>query len=116
MRTNVLDKALAAMEAKASDAAALLKLLSNPQRLMILCHLAAEKELSVGELVDRVGLSQSALSQHLARLRDERLVAFRREAQTLFYYVTDPRAEQVLELLQDMFCPELKHSRAETPA
>lgn len=92
---------------QASEAAALLKALSNESRLLVLCHLAESGELSVGELVERVGLSQSALSQHLAKLREERLVATRKEAQTVFYRVCDPRADQLLVLLHDLFCPEL---------
>ena len=95
------------LAAKAGEAAALMRALSSEHRLLILCHLIASGELNVGELVDRIGLSQSALSQHLARLRDEGLVGFRREAQTLFYRVSDPRAGQLLERLRDIFCPEL---------
>ena len=91
----------------AADAAALLKALSNEHRLLVLCHLAAEGELPVGALVERLGLSQSALSQHLAKLRGEGLVVFRREAQTLHYRVADPRAERLLALLHEMFCPGL---------
>ena len=98
---------LARLQEKAGEAASLLRALSNEQRLLILCHLVSEGELSVGAIVERVGLSQSALSQHLARLRQEGLVAFRRESQTLFYRLADPRAEQLLELLRDLFCPEL---------
>lgn len=92
---------------QAAEAASLLKALSNESRLLVLCHLAASGELTVGELVERIGLSQSALSQHLAKLRDERLVATRKDAQSVFYRVCDPRAEQVLALLHDLFCPEL---------
>jgi len=95
------------MADKASDAAALMKALSNEHRLLILCHLIAAGELPVGALVERIGLSQSALSQHLAKLREEGLVRFRREAQTLHYHVADPRAGQVLRLLRDIFCPDL---------
>lgn len=86
----------------------MLKVLSNPQRLLILCHLAAEGELAVSLMAERIGLSQSALSQHLARMRQEGLVTFRRDAQTLHYRVADPRALRILQLLQDIFCPELK--------
>jgi DNA-binding transcriptional ArsR family regulator len=92
---------------KAGEASALMKALSNEHRLLILCHLISEGELAVGALVERIGLSQSALSQHLARLREQGLVSFRRESQTLFYRVSDPRAGQVLMLLRDIFCPEL---------
>lgn len=95
------------LAAKAGAAAALMKALSNEHRLLILCHLISTEELTVGALVARIGLSQSALSQHLARLRDEGLVSFRREAQTLHYRVSDPRAGQVLAVLRDIFCPEL---------
>jgi ArsR family transcriptional regulator, virulence genes transcriptional regulator len=103
--------ALEALSAKAADAAALLKSLANEQRLLILCHLASEEELSVGALGERLELSQSALSQHLAKLREQRLVTFRREAQTLYYRVSDRKAEQLLELLRDLFCPELSPTR-----
>ena len=92
------------MIANAAKAAALMKMLANEHRLLILCHLIAEEEISVGDLTSRIGLSQSALSQHLAKLRDQHLVAFRREAQTLFYRVNDARAAQVLLLLHEMFC------------
>ena len=103
----LLDLPLARLEEKAAEAAALLKALSNEHRLLILCHLISERELTVGALVDRVGLSQSALSQHLAKLREEGLVATRKDAQTVFYRVCDPKAEQLLALLHDLFCPEL---------
>ena len=96
---------------RAAEAAALMKALSNEHRLLILCHLVSDEELSVGALVERVGLSQSALSQHLARLREEGLVGFRREAQTLHYRIADPRAGKVLALLRDLFCPELEPGR-----
>ena len=95
------------MTERAAEASALMKALSNEHRLLVLCHLVSAGEMTVGALVDAVGLSQSALSQHLARLRDEGLVAFRREAQTLHYRVSDPRAGQVLQLMRDVFCPEL---------
>lgn len=98
---------LGPFEAQARSAASLLKAMSNECRLLVLCHLAESGELSVGQLVDRVGLSQSALSQHLAKLRDEGLVATRKEAQTVFYRVCDPKAGQLLALLHDLFCPEL---------
>ena len=92
---------------QAGEAAELLKLMSNKNRLLALCYLAEAGELSVGELTDRVGLSQSALSQHLAKLRDDGLVATRKEAQIVFYRICDPKAEQVLALLHQIFCPEL---------
>ena len=93
--------------AQAGEAAGLLKALANETRLLVLCHLAEEGELSVGGLLERIDLGQSALSQHLARLREEGLVATRKEAQTVYYRVCDPRAGQLLALLHDLFCPEL---------
>lgn len=98
---------LSAFEPRAAEAARLLRALANEHRLLILCHLLVSGELSVTALTRAVGLSQSALSQHLAKLREDDLVAYRRESQTLFYRVADPRATQVLALLKDIFCPEL---------
>ena len=92
---------------QAEQAASLLKMMANERRLLLLCHLSASGELSVGELVERIGLGQSALSQHLAMLREEGLVGTRKEAQTVYYRLCDPRAEQLLRLLHDLFCPEL---------
>mgnify|MGYP002784702163 CR=1 FL=1 len=92
---------------QAEAAVGLLKAMANEVRLLVLCHLAESGELSVGQLQDRVGLGQSALSQHLAKLREEGLVTTRKEAQTVFYRVCDPKAEQLLALLHDLFCPEL---------
>jgi DNA-binding transcriptional ArsR family regulator len=107
-----IDLSLSDLAAKAGNAATLMKALSNEHRLLILCHLIGAEELPVGALVDRVGLSQSAVSQHLAKLREEGLVRFRRESQTLHYRVSDPRAGQVLALLRDIFCPELAGTTA----
>lgn len=96
----------------AAEAVSLLKALASEPRLLVLCYLAEVGEMSVGDLTQQVGLSQSALSQHLAKLREEGLVATRREAQTVFYRVCDPKAEQVLALLHDLFCPELGRDSA----
>ena len=94
-------------EMHAAEAAQLLKLLANEHRLLVVCHLLAAGEASVTALVEAVGLSQSALSQHLAKLREDGLVTFRRESQTLFYRVSDARAVRVLGVLKDIFCPTL---------
>jgi ArsR family transcriptional regulator, virulence genes transcriptional regulator len=96
---------LAGLEANADEAARFLKLLANEQRLLILCHLVENREMSVTALADAVGLSQSALSQHLARLRADGLVTNRRQAQTLHYRVADPRAVRLLKTLKQTFCP-----------
>lgn len=98
------------MAAAAAGAAALLRSMSNEHRLLILCHLVESEELTVGQLVSKVGLSQSALSQHLAKLREEGLVSFRRDAQTLFYRLCDDRAANMLALLHQMFCREPRGS------
>ena len=82
----------------------LLKALSNERRLMIICALY-QGEKSVGELEDIIGLSQSALSQHLARLRRDGLVNTRRNAQTIFYSLNDSAAEAVLRCLYDIYAP-----------
>jgi ArsR family transcriptional regulator, virulence genes transcriptional regulator len=96
---------IAELERKAGEAAGLLKLLANENRLLILCRLAIAGEMSVGDLADAVDLSQSALSQHLAKMREDGLVATRREAQTIFYRIADPNAARLLALLKNIYCP-----------
>lgn len=80
----------------------MLKAVGNPHRLIILCRLA-EGPCSVGELEPIVGLSQSALSQHLARLRRDRVVSTRRDAQTIYYSISDERVATLIELLCEMY-------------
>jgi DNA-binding transcriptional ArsR family regulator len=92
----------------AEEVAELLSALANGPRLLIMCHLAAAGELPVGTLVSRIGLSQSALSQHLAKLRERKLVAYRRDRQSLHYRIADPKVLRVLELLHELYCPELE--------
>jgi ArsR family transcriptional regulator, virulence genes transcriptional regulator len=99
---------LTELEAKAGEAARLLQLMANEKRLLILCHLAIKGEISVGPLAEAVGLGQSALSQHLAKLRQEGLVAYRRQSQTLFYRLADPKAARLLSVLKDLYCPQLR--------
>ena len=91
------------MRKNADTAAQLLKMLANGQRLRVLC-LLVEGELSVGQINERVDLSQSALSQHLAKLREEELVATRREAQTIYYRLSSGPAGQILASLHDIYC------------
>jgi len=88
----------------ALDVAALLKVLSNHYRLMILCCIT-EGELTVGDLNQQIDLSQSALSQHLAKLRENNIVKTRRESQTIYYRIADPKILYLLQVLQDQFCP-----------
>ncbi len=92
-----------AMRDNADDAAQLLKMLANGQRLRILC-LLVEGELSVGQINRFVDLSQSALSQHLARLREQSLVATRRDGQTIYYRLNDGPAQRIILSLHDEYC------------
>jgi len=88
----------------AARAARLLRALANERRLLVLCDLVAAGEKSVNDLAANVGLSQSALSQHLALLRDEGLVTTRRAGTVIYYRLADPKAEAVLHTLHRLFC------------
>jgi ArsR family transcriptional regulator len=92
------------LEQKAGEVAGLLRALANDKRLLILCKLVEWGEANVGTLATTVGLSQSALSQHLAKMRDEGIVTNRRDGQTIWYRVADPRCEDLLLTLQRLFC------------
>ena len=94
---------LAVLQARAADVADQLALLSNANRLMVLCHLL-EGEQSVGALQGQLALSHSALSQHLARLRDAGMVATRRERQTIFYRIADSRLHDMIDALYRIYC------------
>jgi len=94
------------LEQHARDASQLLKALANENRLMVLCSLA-QGELNVSELNERLTLSQSALSQHLAWLRREELVQTRRDAQTIYYSLQGTKAKAVIEVLQSIYCSDL---------
>ena len=96
---------IAELQASAIQASRLMKLLASEQRLVLLCALL-EKECSVGELARGAGLSQTTASQHLAKLRAERLVETRRAAQTIYYRLEDPAVIQVLQTLCDIYYPE----------
>jgi len=93
-----------AIERNAPLVAGLLKALGNDRRLRILCELAKRGEVSVTSLSLAADLSQSALSQHLGKLREAGLVSFRRESQTLWYFIADPRIEQLMGHLYELFC------------
>lgn len=93
----------ARMRVHAAEASELLKALANEQRLLILCHLA-EGELAVGELLERLALGQSALSQHLAKLRESALVRTRREAQTVYYRLADGPVQALMATLHGIYC------------
>jgi DNA-binding transcriptional ArsR family regulator len=95
--------AMAAIQEHATEAAAFLKALANDQRLLMLCCLL-EGSLSVGEINERVPLSQSALSQHLAVLRDAGLVTTTRQSQTIYYALAKGPALKIMEVLYTAFC------------
>jgi ArsR family transcriptional regulator len=90
----------------ATQVSAILKQLSNPYRLMILCCLS-NGELTVGEINDQVDLSQSALSQHLAKLRESEIVSTRRESQTIYYQIANQKIKYLLDVLQQQFCDDI---------
>jgi ArsR family transcriptional regulator len=97
---------LATFEKMAGQVADALKAIGNPRRLMLLCKLVEHGEMTVTDLAGEVGLSQSACSQHLARMRDEDLVTFRRESQTLWYRIADVRVETLLATLYQLYCKD----------
>ena len=91
------------MEENAPQAVALLKAMANERRLFILC-LLLEGELSVGQIAEKLELSQSALSQHLGWLRKDELVSTRKESQTVFYSLNSEEVKSVIQLLHDLYC------------
>lgn len=97
----------AALRASADAACRLMKALSNPDRLLLLCHLA-QGEMRVGELEAMTGILQPTLSQQLAVLRDEGLVSTRREGKSIHYSIDSPQAEAVLQVLYAQFCEQPK--------
>ena len=105
MKMNIND-----MQSAADDATELLKALSNRHRLMIVCQLI-ERERSVGELATALGIRDSTVSQHLALLRKDGLVAARRDGQTIWYTISSAPARAVLETLYSVYCGSKKHAR-----
>lgn len=97
---------LATFEKKAGAVADLLKAMGNARRLMLLCKLVEHGEMTVGDLAQSVTLSQSACSQHLAKMRELGLVAFRRESQTLWYRIADSRTEALMAQLYNLYCKD----------
>ncbi|MBB2907313.1 DNA-binding transcriptional ArsR family regulator [Agrobacterium pusense] len=91
-------------------AADLLSAMANPKRLMILCTLV-DTEVPVGVLASQVGLSQSALSQHLSKLRAQRLVKTRRDAQTIYYSSNSESVKKILASLEEIYCQAQKSSK-----
>jgi len=98
-----VDKPLQAMKRNAKKAEALLKLMANAKRLMILCHLGRQ-EMTVNELAELVGLSQSALSQHLAKMRQDDLVVGDKRGQSVYYRIARQEVEALLSTLYLIYC------------
>ncbi|MCP4318792.1 MAG: helix-turn-helix transcriptional regulator [Hyphomicrobiales bacterium] len=94
---------LADLSGNAEQAAQLLAAMANPKRLLILCNLVGG-EMAVGALATTVDLSQSALSQHLAKLRALKLVKTRRDAQTIYYSLASGKVQAILETLYGLYC------------
>lgn len=92
-------------QASIARASSLLKAVSNKTRLTIVCNLA-ETEMSVGELLDIIPLSQSAMSQHLALLRREKIVKTRREAQSIVYSLASPQAKVLVATIHELYCED----------
>jgi DNA-binding transcriptional ArsR family regulator len=105
MKTSDSHDSLAIMARNASKAEAMLKSLANAKRLMILCHLV-KSERTVGELADLVGLSHSALSQHLAKMRENGLVVSDKRGQQVYYRVASPEVGAILSTLYLIYCRE----------
>ncbi len=96
------------LERQAKGAAALMRLFANEHRLLIACKLVEYGEISASALAEDVGLSASALSQHLAKLKAARTVACRRDGQTMWYRIADRRAEDLISTLHRLFCKSAK--------
>lgn len=105
---------LNALEANAAEVAGVLRALANERRLMILCRLTEWGEANVNVLAEAVGLSQSALSQHLAKMRDEGIVTFRRDGLTVWYRIADHRVDEILSTLHRLYC-RAEPARSATP-
>jgi DNA-binding transcriptional ArsR family regulator len=95
---------IAELQRKSAEVSTTLRMLSHEKRLLVLCRLALAGEISVGVLAEAVDLSQSALSQHLAKLRADGLVVTRRDAQVLYYRISDPRVRRLLAALYEIYC------------
>jgi DNA-binding transcriptional ArsR family regulator len=105
MKDKTMQSSLEVMQRNAAKAEAMLKLLANAKRLMILCHLV-KGEKSVGQLADLVGLSSSALSQHLAKMRDQELVQADKQGLMVYYHISNPEVEAILSTLYLIYCKE----------
>ena len=96
------------LEFSAQRVSAILKAISNDKRLLLLCKIVEHGEVNAGALIGVAGLSQSAMSQHLAKLRDEGIVTYRREGQVLYYRLADERIKQLIITLHHLYCSSPK--------
>lgn len=103
------------LSSQADLAASVMRSIAHRGRLLVLCYLADEGEMSAGELVRRIGLGQSALSQHLSRLRADGLVETRKVAQSVIYRIADERVVRLLSALHDIYCPAIRIVRSVEP-
>lgn len=104
------------VQQNAADAARLMRGIGNEHRLLVLCRLVVHTELSVGQLLEQhAGISQSSLSQHLARMREDGLLACRKEGHTVYYRIADEKVVMVMQALKQIYCEEpLPDGAAET--
>ncbi|NIF50028.1 helix-turn-helix transcriptional regulator [Enterobacter sp. Ap-1006] len=96
---------LSQLQASAEAAAKLLKAMSNPKRLLILCLLLDSPGTGAGELAAAAGLSPSATSQHLAKMKDEGLIEYKRSAQRVLYFIKESAVREVIAALKAIYCP-----------
>jgi DNA-binding transcriptional ArsR family regulator len=104
MQADAVAETVNPLDAKADEVAATLAAMANPKRLLVLCTLLAGEK-SVGDLAEIVRLSPAALSQHLGKMRALRLVATRRDGQTIFYSLASQKVRALLETLYQIYCP-----------
>ena len=107
MLNKVTDMDILQLQAQAEQASGLLKSMSNPHRLLILCMLIDAPGTSAGELSMATGLSPSATSQHLARMKEEGLITSQRQAQRVNYFIQDQAVSQIINTLKGIYCPEV---------
>ncbi|KKW68002.1 transcriptional regulator [Lampropedia cohaerens] len=103
--TNSSDSRFHFMRERAAEAAGMMRLLSNEHRLLALCLLLEYGEMSVSALQEQLQIGQSALSQHLGKLRAANLVTYRRDAQMLYYRISDPNIISLIAALKNIYCP-----------
>ncbi len=92
------------LEQSAEQVSAILKAIGNDKRILLLCKIVEQGEVTAGSLVGIAGLSQSAMSQHLAKLRDEKIITYRRDGQTLWYRLADERIKELIITLHHLYC------------